>query len=51
MSAVPLDDVGVDLGEVPAVESVDQAEKEIAKIEEASQRYNYGRKTDPKNNG
>jgi len=51
MGAVPLDDLGVDLGDVEPIDTEDQAEKEIAKIQEASQRYQYGRKTDEKNNG
>lgn len=44
--AVPLEDVGIDpLGVEPA-ENVDAAVKEIARIRETAERYDYGRKTD-----
>ena len=49
VSVVPLEDVGVDLGELEPMDDTDKAAKEIEKIKKASERYLYGRKTDKEN--
>ena len=45
-SVVPVEDIGVDLLDLPATDTEDKAVKEIADIQEASERYLYGKKTD-----
>jgi HK97 family phage portal protein len=47
--AVPVEDVGVEVDDFGPVDSVDAAQKEIEKIKDASERYQYGRNTDAKN--
>ncbi len=49
VSVVPVEDVGVDLGEFGEADTIDAAAKEIQKINEASDAYEYGRNKSNKN--